>query len=274
MSEEQPKEETPEFYRKRYEELKTRAQKANARAPMAHLEGNPVTLPAASIVTEETIPGGWYWSSRVPRGMSLRIVNESATPGVSALLWNADDTSERFNPADSLKLQWSARLSRGKLLLSDMGRVLASITADTCGMHDALLGGSTRESNLSNYGPDAVLRNSRDNFMLASAKHGLGPRDIGPCITFFAPVTVHETGRFQWQDGALQPQQYFDLRAEMNLLVALSNCPHPLSPGARQARSVKAILWRSAPASMDDWWRTATEEAARAYENTDAAMRF
>jgi hypothetical protein len=176
-------------------------------------------------------------------------------------------------PADTLKLQWSARLSRGKLLLSDMGRVLASITADTCRMHDALLGGSTRESDLRNHGPDAVVRNSRDNFTLAAAKHGLGPRDVGPCITFFAPVTVRENGRFHWQDGALKPGQYIDLRAEMNLLVALSNCPHPLSPGAWQSRSVKAVLWRTASTSANDSYRTGTEEAARAFENTDAAMR-
>jgi urea carboxylase-associated protein 2 len=274
VTEEHLKEETPDFYRMRYEELKARAQKANARPPIANFEDNPLTLPAGSIVTQETIPGGWYWSARVPRGISLRIVNENATPGVSALLWNADDTSERFNPADTLKLQWSARLSRGKVLLSDMGRVLASITADTCGMHDALLGGSTRESDLRHYGPGARVRNSRNNFTLAAAKHGLGPRDVGPCITFFAPVTVSENGRFHWEDGVLKPGQYIDLRAEMNLLVALSNCPHPLSPGAWQTRSVNAMLWRSAPISAHDWCRTATEEAARAFDNTDAAMRF
>jgi uncharacterized protein YcgI (DUF1989 family) len=114
------------------------------------------------------------WTHKIGRGHSLRIINEYATSGVSVFLWNAHDTSERYNAPDSVKVQWTARLGLGKLMLSDMGRVLASITADTCGLHDSIAGGSTPQSNLRNYGT-AGLRNTRDNFLLAAGKHGFGP---------------------------------------------------------------------------------------------------
>jgi len=267
-------EQTPEFHRQRYLELKARAQDANTRRPAQRLTENPRHIPAELVLTVETIPGGWYWTCRLARGITLRIVNDAATAGVSALLWNADDPSDRFNPADTVKVQWTARLGPGTLLLSDMGRVLASITDDRCGMHDGLAGGSTPQSNARKYGVGSSARNTRDNFLLAAAKLGLGPRDVGPCATFFAPLVTDHEGRFVWKEGAVTPGDYVDLRAEMDLLVALSNCPHPLSPDAvREAHPVRAILWRSPSATVADFCRTSTEEAVRAFENTDSIAR-
>jgi uncharacterized protein len=151
-----------------------------------------------------------------------------------------------------------------------MGRVLASVTDDTCGHHDSIAGGSTPESNARNYGK-AGLRNTRENFLLAASKHGLSPRDVGPCVTFFAPVTTDAEGNFAWREDGLDPGQYIDLRAEMNLIVALSNCPHPLAPGGWRAEPVRAILWRSPPPEIGDACRNASEEAVRAFVNTDSA---
>ncbi len=265
-------EESPEFYRQRYLELKARAQQGNLRRPRASMTESAIAIPKGVIVTEEAIPGGWYWSHTVRRGQTLRIASETATEGVSVLMWNADDTSERFNPADTVKVQWTARIGQDKLLLSDMGRVLASITTDSFGLHDCIAGGSTPESNARKYGAASSHRNTRDNFLLAAAKHGLGPRDVGPCITFFAGVTTDETGRLTWRSTASGMHQV-DLRAEMNIIVALSNCPHPLGPNARfEAQPVRAIVWRSPPAAASDRCRTATDEAVRAFENTDAAL--
>jgi len=270
MSTESPNtEQTPEFFRERYLALKARATETNARRPTQNAETNLETIAVSSVIAEETIPPGWYWPVRMPRGTSLRLVNDFATPGVSGLIWNAHDPSERLNPADTVKLQWTTRLGRGHLLFSDMGRVLASITGDTCGMHDSLAGGSSKESNLRRYS-SAALRNTRDNFLLAAAKLGLSPRDVGPCITFFASLATDSDGRFVWQDGAVREGDYVDLRAEMDLLVAISNCPHPLSPGANwQAQPVRAILWASPPTQSDDFCRMASEEAIRGFESTD-----
>jgi len=216
------------------------------------------------------IPAGWYWSRRVARGTTLRIINDHATPGVSALFWNASDTSERFNPADTVKVQWTARLGRGKLLFSDMGRVLASLTYSS-GWHDALVGGSTPESNERKYGVGTSARNTRDNFLLAAAKHGLGPRDVGPCINFFAPLTTDRSGRFVGR-GKVSTEVITSIYApEMDILVALSNCPHPLSPDRDwQPRPVRAILWESPMHDSKDLCRRSADEAIRAFENTDA----
>jgi len=262
---------TPEAYRQRYFELKAHAQESNARRPSASRHTNPRVIPGEEIRTAEDIPAGWYWTTAIKRGTTLRIINPAATGGVSVLIWNADDTSERFNPADTIKVQWTARIGAGKLLLSDMGRVLASITDDSCGMHDCVAGGSTPESNARKFGAGANVRNTRDNFLLAAGKLGLGPRDVGPCITFFAPVTTDSTGRFVWRDDALKPGDHVDLRAEMNLLMALSNCPHPLAPVSHSPEhAVQAVVWHSLTAQEDDPFRYATEEAVRAFENTDA----
>jgi urea carboxylase-associated protein 2 len=262
--------ETPEALRERYLALKQAAEAKQKSQPAAALTRNPDPLPAALIRHEEIIPGGWYWTARLARGQSLRIVNDEATPGVSFLCWNADDTSERYNAGDTIKIQWHATLTKGKLLFSDMGRVLASITDDTSAAHDALCGGSTAATNAARYG-DALTRNSRDNFILAAGKHGLGRRDIAPCLTFFAPVRTNAAGGLEWHDGLLAPGDYVDLRAEMNLLLALSNCPHPLSPDPVWApRPIRALIWESEPPAAADFCRTATDEAIRGFENTDA----
>ena len=271
MSETQS-ERTSEEYRNTYFELKRQAERKNAERVNAVYRPYPKTIPTADIVVDETIPAGSYWTGHVARGRTLRIVNDHATAGVSALFWNAADPSERYNAGDTVKVQWTAHLSRGRLLLSDMGRVLMSITDDTCGMHDFIAGGSTRVSNLRNYG-DGMHRNSHDNFLLAAGKHGFGPRDVGPCVTFFAPVVVEKDGRFGWKDKRRQAGGYVDLRAEMDLIVALSNCPHPLSPATRwEAAPVGAIIWCSPPPTAEDFCRTASEEAIRAFQNTDWAL--
>lgn len=263
---------TSEDYRRRYIDLKASAQEANAHRSAVSHTANPKTLASRLIERDEAIPPGWYWTCRMMRGQSLRIVNDHATHGVAALFWNARDTSERFNPADSVKVQWTARLARGKLLLSDMGRVLASITDDTCGQHDCVAGASTRSGDARKYGASPTRRNSHENFILAGAKHGLSVRDVGPCISFFTPVRTNEAGRLEWRKDAVKPGDYVDLRAEMDLIVALSNCPHPLSPAREwHAEPVRAILWRSPDVVDNDLCRTATQEAVRAFENTVAA---
>ena len=264
--------ESPEFYRQRYLELKSRAQATNTRRSGAPLTSDAIAIPNDAILVEETIPGGWYWTHRIGRGHTLRIAGDAGTEGVSVLIWNADDTSERLNPADTVKVQWTARIGLGKLLLSDMGRVLASITADSYGLHDCIAGGSTPESNARKYVDTTMHRNTRDNFQLAAAKHGLGPRDVGPCITFFAGVATNDIGRLVWTSGPTT-DPYVDLRAEMNLLVALSNCPHPIAPTPRfEVPPVRAVIWRSPPPAASDLLRMATEEAGRAFENTDASF--
>jgi urea carboxylase-associated protein 2 len=265
---------TPEQHRHRYLQLRAAAEARAAAAPARAEEIAPqAALAPDAMLHRETIPAGWYWVALLRRGEALRLVNTQGTASASVLLWNAADPSERFNAGDTVKLQWSARLGRGKLLFSDMGRVLAAIIEDTTGgRHDALTGGSTPATNLRRYG-SASLRNTRDNFRLAVAKLGLSVRDIPPCITFFAGVRTDPQGAFVWHEAGT-PGEFVDLRAELDVIVAVSNCPHPVDPRPDYGTApVEAIIWQAPPPAADDLCRTACEEAERGYDNNAAILR-
>lgn len=264
---------TPEEYRRRYFALKEQAQKSNAARPAASHVDAPKVIPADQIAFEDEIPAGWYWTGKIAHGKTLRLINSHVTAGISALFWNAHDVSERFNPGDTVKVQWTARISRGHLLLSDMGRAMVSITEDTCGFNDCMANATTRAANERKYGADIYRRNSHDNFILAAGKHGMTVRDVGPCATFFAPVITDAEGRFHWQDGTIKAGDYIDLRAEMDMIIALSNCPHILSPAKQwQCEPVRFQIWNAPTAQADDQCRIGTEESRRAFENTDSYL--
>lgn len=270
MSQREP---TPEEYRKRYMALKAKAEKVNAARPAANYTPNPEVLPADQIVLEDTIPAGWYWTGKIAKGRTLRIRNDHATNGVAALFWNANDLSERFNPGDTVKVQWTARITRGQVLLSDMGRAMVSITEDTCGYNDCIANGTTRKANDRKYGEDGYRRNTHDNFILAAGKHDMTVRDVGPCVSFFSPVVTDAEGRFSWKDDVVKAGAYVDLRAEMDLIVALSNCPHILCSDTEwHAEPVSFQIWKSPAAGAEDFCRTFSEEAERAFENTDTYL--
>ncbi|MBR0774705.1 DUF1989 domain-containing protein [Bradyrhizobium diazoefficiens] len=257
-----------EASRRRYEELRAAGQELAPKGlpePTA-LDGAP--LVPDRVIHREHVPPGWYAIMRLRRGEALRIVDESGRSSVSVVGWREEDTSERINCADTIKVQWSAAISKGRVILSDMGRVMLSLTEDTSGAHDLLVGGSTAASTLAATG--APGRNTQENFLAAAAKIGLDLRDIPPCVTFFAPVSIDDAGRFRWQAGRKQPGDFVDLRAEMNLIVVASNCPHPLDPARPAAAgSVTLIRHHAAPAPPDDPCRTASPEAGRALAFTD-----
>lgn len=257
-----------EAHRRRYEALKAAGTGAASRALPEPTGLDAAPIDPATVISRETVPGGWYASLALKRGDRLRLVNVEGDSAVSLLAWNAAVTSERLNPADTMKIQWSARLRKGRVIFSDMGRVLLSITEDTSGAHDALAGGSTAASTFARYGP-GTYRNTRDNFIQGALKLGLSRRDIAPCITFFAPVSVGVDGVFRWNGDVRRPSDFVDLRAEMDLLVLLSNAPHPLDPAPRSTPGpVEAIRFRGPAADASDLCRAASAEAARGFENT------
>src|SRR4051794_10951374 len=260
--------EIAEANRRRYEELRAAGQGATLKAlpdPTA-LDGAPVA--AEAVIGREAVPPGWYATVRLRRGEVLRIVDDSGTSSVSLIGWRAEDTSERINCADTVKVQWSAALAKGRVILTDMGRVLLSVTEDTCGAHDLLIGGSTAASTAAAYG--AATRNTQDNFLAAAAKLGLGLRDIPPCATFFAPVSVDANGRFVWNGARKRAGDFVDLRAEMNLMLVVSNCPHPLDPARPAATGNVTLIRHRAPLpATDDPCRTTSPEAVRAFTFTD-----
>lgn len=236
---------TPAQHRARYFELM-----GNAKARAGHVPPPP---PALDVVTSrEIVPGGWYTSMILARGQALRLIDPAGGNGVSMLLWNAHDTSERLNVGDTVKLQWTAAIGAGHVLFSDMGRVLASITAADAGVRCDLIAGGGRDT--------------ADKFRLVAGKHGMSVRDVPPCIGVFADVRTDGDGRLVWGEAA-PPGSAIDFRAEMNLLVAISNCPHPLAPDTATG-PIEAVVWPAPSPAADDSCRTAGEEAVRGFENT------
>ncbi len=252
-----------------YEKLKAAGQGAAPRAlpDLTPRDGAPI--PVAAIVARESVPGGWYWYGRLAKGETLRIVNPEGRSSVSVVAWNARDVSERINHADTVKVQWSAAIRKGRVILSDMGKVVFSVTEDTSGAHDALVGGSTAASNARKYGGD--FRNTRDNFVLAAGKLGLARVDLPQPVTFFAPVETDADGGFVWNEAKRAKADFVDLRAEMDLLVALSNCPHPLDPAQGYAPGAIELIRFRVPVGADDFCRSGSAESIRAFDNTDAA---
>jgi len=224
-------------------------------------------IPAADIIATETIAGGWYWSTLLRKGEALRIAQTAGPVAVAVVCWNAKDTSERLNLPDTVKVQWDTRVQKGRVLFSDMGRVLLSVTEDSSGgAHDLLAGGSTAASNAAKY--PGNTRNTRDNLVLAAGKLGLSRRDLPMALTLFAPVRVSDDdGTLGWRPELATGSDYVDLRAEMDLLVALSACPHPLDPAPDYAPNPIDITRYHTTVAADDLCRSATAEAVRGFAN-------
>ncbi len=233
----------------------------------------PPNVSAEDAVWDETVGPGGYASRVLNRGTRLRLQNLEGDACVSFIAYNADQPVERLNVADTIKVQWNAYLSRGRLLLSDMGRALMTIVDDTCARHDVFCGCSNEATNTRRYGTGSshsAFPNARDRFLVALAKHGLSRRDLGPSINFFRGVHVEEDGGTTLDGTPGSPGEYIELRADMNVLVVLANTPHVLDDRpAYTVTPVRALAWRGQSAGDDDPTRNATPEVSRAFQNVD-----
>lgn len=237
----------------------------------------PLEVAAEQVVWDETIAAGGYAAKELRRGARLRFVDLHGDGCVSLLLFNSERPVERLNVADTLKVQWNAYLGAGKLILSDMGRVLASILEDTAGTHDAFCGASNASTNARKYGDGENYGShpsARDRFLLGAAKFGLGRRDVHPCINLFKSVRIDGDGRTVPEVGPFAPGRQVTLRAEMDLIVVAANCPHVIDPRpAYHSTPVRALAWRGPVAAADDPIRNATPEGLRAFQNVEEYFR-
>jgi hypothetical protein len=230
------------------------------------------------IMLDEKLPGGAYWHYTIKRGNTLRVTDLEGSQGVSMICYNADNPIERLNVADTAKIQFNAFLKKGMVIYSDMGRILFSITEDTSGNHDLICGCSNAASNAAKYGEgtynkygESDYNNSRNNFLKALGKRGLTRKDLMPNLNLFSRVAVHPNGDLEYVAGDEKPGSFIDLRAEMNVLVIISNCPHVLHPDtAYKPKPIQLTLWKSSAPAPDDLCRTANEEVIRGFINTDA----
>lgn len=234
-------------------------------------------LAADTVLFSERVPSGGHWSYRLPRGTTLRITALDAGANLSLVLYSAQEKLERYNMPDSLKAQHTAHYTRGHVLMSDMGRAMASITADSLGWHDPL--GLLLDNRMMHekYGDHAyqanrngMTRSGRDGLLIEIGKYGLAKRDLVVPVNFFSKITVDAEGRFRYVPDHAQAGDFVDLRMDMDVLVAFSTAPHPLNPEpAYPASKVGLAVWRSGPAPADDYCRGFRPENARALHNTD-----
>ncbi|MDF2639552.1 MAG: urea carboxylase [Novosphingobium lindaniclasticum] len=237
----------------------------------------PAEVAAQDLLWEETVAAGGYATRRLPRGARLRLIDLHGDACASILLFNAEMPSERLNVADTVKVQWNAYLGAGKLLLSDMGRVLMSILTDEAGTHDTFCGTSNAAINAAKYGEgrnSGAFPSGRDRFLLGAAKHGLGRRDVHPCVTLFKGARIESDGRITPEVGPFAPGRSLVLRAEMEVIVVIANVPHVLDPRpAWNVTSLRATAWRGAVTGEDDPVRQATPEGLRAFRNVEDYFR-
>jgi urea carboxylase-associated protein 2 len=237
----------------------------------------PASIDPQRLLWRETLAAGGYTSKILGRGARLKLEDLQGDACVSMLLFNAAAPVERLNVADTLKVQWNAYLGQGGLLLSDMGRVLASVLETDAPAPDAFCGASNPASNARKYGDGfnhGAHPSARDRFALALAKHGLGRADIHPCINWFKSVAVAADGAVSLDAGPFAPGRGVTLRAEMDVIVVLANCPHVLDPRADYAVGpVRITAWRGEPAGEADSVRNATPEGLRAFLNVEDYYR-
>jgi uncharacterized protein len=177
---------------------------------------------------QHVIPAGEHWIRELRQGDVLRIVDLRGNQTADALFFNAHDYSDRYSAQDTIRTQKNIYLTTGTRLISTHGHVLATIVADTCGRHDTLGGACATESNMVRYALDKRhMHACRQNFLKAVMEwgNGLSKRDIASNLGFFRNVPVTPEGDFSFAEGISEPGAYVEMRAEIDVLVVISNCP-------------------------------------------------
>jgi hypothetical protein len=204
-------------------------------------------LDPAHAVYRQVVPAGEPWMGEVKRGQTFRIVDLEGNQAVDTLFYNARDPSERYSAQDTIREQGGLYLTAGTRLLSSEGNAMLTIVADTCGRHDTLGGACAAESNSVRYALDRKFMHScRDNFLaaLAAAGERVTKRDLTSNINFFMNVPVTPEGRLTFEDGISAPGKYVEMRAEMDVLVLISNCPQLNNPcNAFNPTPIEVLVW-------------------------------
>ncbi len=191
---------------------------------------------------------GDYLLKRVNKGQTCRILDLEGNQAADTLFYSANDISERYSAMDTIREQGNVYLSAGTTLQSNLSRPMLTITADTCGRHDTLGGACATESNTVRYDLEKrCMHACRDSWMLAIAENeaiGLTKRDITHNINFFMNVPVTEAGGLTFEDGISAPGKYIEMRADMDVLVLISNCPQLNNPcNGYNPTPVEFLVW-------------------------------
>jgi urea carboxylase-associated protein 1 len=199
-------------------------------------------------IYRETVLAGDYWMQEVKAGQTFRILDLEGNQAADTLFFSAEDPSERYSAIDTIREQANAYLTAGTKLMSNLGNTLLEITADTCGRHDTLGGACATESNTVRYALDKKCMHAcRDSWMLAIAENehfGVSKRDIAHNINFFMNVPITKEGGLTFEDGISEAGKYVEMKAEMDVIVLISNCPQLNNPcNAYNPTPIEVLIW-------------------------------
>ncbi len=208
-------------------------------------------LSLAAARQRTVINSGDYFFQTMKEGETLRIVDLEGNQAADVLFFNAEDPSERYSMSDTLCEQAAIYLTAGTMLKTNLNRDLLEIVADTCGRHDTLGGACATESNTVRYDLEKRgMHACRDSWMLAIGEReefGLSKEDIGHNINFFMNVPVTPDGGLQFADGISAPGKYVELKAKMDTLILISNCPQLNNPcNAYNPTPIEVVFWSAA----------------------------
>lgn len=206
------------------------------------------TLTVDTAIRRDVIPAGDYYMKVVKKGQTFRILDMEGNQAADTLFYNANDPAERYSVMDTIREQGNVYLGSGSKLLSDQGNVMLEIVADTCGQHDTLGGACATESNTVRYSLEKKCMHAcRDSWLLAVSEHdefGLTKRDITHNINFFMNVPITRDGGLTFEDGISAPGKYVEMKAYMDVIVLISNCPQLNNPcNAYNPTPVEVIVW-------------------------------
>ncbi|MBI1260815.1 MAG: DUF1989 domain-containing protein [Rhizobiales bacterium] len=193
------------------------------------------------------VPARQPWSHVLKAGQVLRIVDLEGQQAVDTLFYAADDHEERYSAQDTIRAQGTPYIIAGTKLLSSEGRLMATMLADTAGGHDTSAGACSAESNTVRFGHDKKYMHScRDNFVMELSRHGMTKRDLVSNINFFMNVPIEPDGTLAIVDGMSKPGDYVELRAEMDILCVISNCPQVNNPcNGFNPTPVRTLIWEA-----------------------------
>ena len=229
------------------------------------------------ILYHDELPGGTHWSLLMRKGTVLRLIDKQGGANVGMLFYNPSNYLERYNAPDTLKCQHTFKLTSGNCLYSDMGRIFCSIIEDTVGWHDTVGGNTTRaiveqkwgEHNYQDYRNDWYL-NGHDSFLVELAKYGMNQRDMAANLNLFSKVGVDDEGNMFLDPVNSQAGGAISLRFEMDTLVILHTCPHPMSQASHYPKC--PVIYQISEADAvpeDDACRISREENQRGFKNTE-----
>lgn len=208
-------------------------------------------LDPKNAILDQVCKAGEPWMTEVKKGQVFRILDLEGNQAVDTLFYSAQDPEERYSAVDTIARQARIYLTTGSVLYSSEGNAMLTIIADTCGRHDTLGGACAAESNTVRYALDKrPMHSCRDSFMMAmnhcdcAQHHGMSKRDISANINFFMNVPVTSDGGLSFADGISAPGKYVEMRAEMDVIVLISNCPQLNNPcNAYNPTPVRLLVW-------------------------------